>query len=347
MPTVIVIPALRPARPLVDLVRGLAAHEAIETVVVDDGSGPEFAAVFAAVSSLPRTTVLAHATNLGKGAALKTALNHVACSHPPPSVIVSADADGQHVLEDILAVATRAARRPEALVIGVRSFAGEVPRRSRVGNALTRCLVRALIGLRLADTQSGLRAIPPALVPDLLRLRSRRYEFELDMLILCRHRGIEIVEVPIRTVYIERNRGSHFNPLLDSMRIYLLLFRFLLTSLFSTLLDYAVFAAIYWTTASIGWSQIAARGSSCLVNYAAVRAAVFHDRRPHRVTLPRYLLLAFASGLASYGLILFFAETLGLPVLLAKPLAESFLFFANFAIQRDFVFRVSPEELAA
>ena len=70
-----------------------------------------------------------------------------------------------------------------------------------------------------------MRAIPYSLLAALMKIAWQGYEFELDVLLLCRPE-ISIVEVPIRAIYLHRNSSSHFNPLLDSMRISFVLFRF-------------------------------------------------------------------------------------------------------------------------
>ncbi len=75
---VILIPAYKPEPRLVDFVQELTAKGA-RVVVVDDGSGPQFAELFAALRRVGDTVILHHVVNLGKGAALKTGLNHIAC----------------------------------------------------------------------------------------------------------------------------------------------------------------------------------------------------------------------------------------------------------------------------
>jgi putative flippase GtrA len=333
-----VVPAYRPGRSLVDLVGALAEAQVPAIVVVDDGSGPEHQGVFEAVQALPRVHVLKHAVNLGKGAALKTGINHVLCALPEAAGIVTADADGQHHPSDIVRVARKLEANPQALVLGVRDFSSEVPLRSRLGNTMTRGIVRLVIGQRLSDTQTGLRGIPRALLPRLLRIVSSGYEFELDMLIAAKHQGCPVLQVSIRTIYEHGNPSSHFNPLLDSMRIYFVLFRFSILSLVTAALDNLVFYFIYRWTGSVLGAQAVARATAVLFNYSAARRAVFLSRERHRTVLPKYLLLVIASGTLSYALIGFFDAALAVPVIWAKPLAESLLFIANFAIQRDFVF---------
>ena len=164
---VVVIPAWRPGAVLVDVVASLKAA-GYAVVVVDDGSGPASRPVFAQLSA----TVVRHPVNRGKGAALKTGIRVATWVFPELAGVVTADADGQHDPRDIVRVAERFAESPDALVLGARRFDGKVPVRSRLGNSLTRQGLRLVTGLRLADTQTGLRAIPHALLAGLRRIRA-------------------------------------------------------------------------------------------------------------------------------------------------------------------------------
>jgi glycosyltransferase involved in cell wall biosynthesis len=330
------IPAYQPGETLAALIDELIGLGAADIVVVDDGSGPQFAAVFDRIAD--RVHLVRHAVNLGKGAALKTGLNYALVHFPDAAGVVTADADGQHEPADILKVACTLRRNPGALVMGVRAFAGDVPLRSRAGNGLTRVLMHLLIGQRLADTQTGLRGVPSPLIPHLLRLQSSGYEFELDMLIACKHQGSPVLQEPIRTIYLEGNRSSHFHPIFDSMRIYFLLFRFSVLSLLTAGLDNLIFALTFHSTGSIGQSQIAARLVAMLFNYAGARTMVFHSRQRHAIVLPKYVSLVVANGFLSYALIQLIHGRLGTGTIAAKLIAEGLLFIANFAIQRDFVF---------
>jgi len=333
----ILIPAYKPGESLPELVRALLALGVRNIVVVDDGSGPEYRDLFRR-ASLPGVHLVEHAVNLGKGAALKTGLNFALVKFPACPGVVTADADGQHHPEDIVRVAARLAEHPEALVMGVRSFGERVPLRSRLGNDVTRVLMRVVLGQNLADTQTGLRGIPAALIPHLLRLASAGYEFELDMLIACKHQGCPVVQSPIRTIYLEGNKSSHFHPIFDSMRIYFLLFRFSVLSVLTAVLDNVVFALTLPHTRNIGQSQIAGRFVAMVFNYLGARRVVFHSQQRHAVVLPKYVFLVVVNGFLSYALIQLFIRLLGLSAIPAKLTAEGLLFIANFAIQRDFVF---------
>jgi putative flippase GtrA len=321
------------------LIERLAGAGLAAIVVVDDGSGPGYAALFAEVGRFGgRTTVLRHAVNLGKGAALKTGINHILVAYPDCIGVVTADADGQHLPGDVLKVAAALAGHPSSLVLGARRFGAEVPFRSRFGNMVTRAVFRVAAGQSLLDTQTGLRGIPASLLPQLLSIGSNGYDFEIDMLLLGGRSRYTIIEIPIETIYQAGNPSSHFNPLADSMRVFFVLLRFSIVSLLTALVDNVVFVSIFHFTGGILVAQICGRLAAVILNYTAARKAVFLSHEEHRRVLPKYLLVVICSGIVSYGLINFLHAALGINPVYAKIIAESGLFLANFAILRDFVF---------
>ena len=336
---VLLIPAFKPGLSLIEMVETLTERWSRAVIVVDDGSGPAFTSVFDRILGLPGVMVLHHAVNLGKGAALKTGLNYIACTFPNSAGAVTADADGQHSPEDIDGVARKLEQNPDSLILGARSFGTGVPARSRFGNVLTCAMVRLLVGHQLSDTQTGLRGVPLSLIPDLLPLTSNRYEFELDMLITAKHQQCPLLQVPIQTIYLDGNSSSHFNPIFDSMKIYFVLLRFSFVSLLTAILDNVVFLLSFQLSHSIGLSQTMGRLVACIFNYSAARKAVFLSRGRHSSTLPKYLGLVIVGGLTSYALIKLLVSLFPLSPVIAKIIAETILFLANFAIQRDFVFR--------
>jgi glycosyltransferase involved in cell wall biosynthesis len=333
----VAIPAYRPSPDLVDLVRALLFLDWAAVIVVDDGSGPESEPVFRQVISMPRVELRRHAVNLGKGAALKTAINFALCTHPEASGVVTMDADGQHDPNDVRRVAEEFHRNPSALVLGVRDFSGCIPLRSKLGNRITRQVLRATVGQKLADSQTGLRAIPRIMLSGLLHIQASGYEFEMEMLLLAKFLEVKVVEQPIRTIYKEGNKSSHFRPVLDSMRIYWVLVRFVLVALLSAIVDNAAFCALFWATGNLLQSQVAARVASLLVNYPAVRARVFCSHERHRTLLPKYLLLVGVNIILSYFGVRLLTR-LSMSVLLAKLLADGFLFLVSFLVQRGLVF---------
>lgn len=221
----VLIPAWQPNATLHGLVADLSRRGFGKLLLVDDGSSSAYEETFARIGTLPGVEILRHPANLGKGRALKTGFQHLLNTQPYLLGVITADADGQHTPDDVEKVARASRSTYPRFVLGSRIFNRHVPWRSRLGNTLTRWLFGSLTGVRLADTQTGLRGLPLALLPDLLALPGDRYEYEMTALAhLCRT-GHTPVEIPIRTVYLDNNRDSHFRPVWDSMRIYAALLR--------------------------------------------------------------------------------------------------------------------------
>lgn len=334
---VVLIPAYNPGRELERLVDELRAIGLGRIVVVDDGSDQEHAGIFCRIEE--RATVLRHAVNLGKGAALKTGFNHIYTLLSDVVGVVTADADGQHAAGDVAKVASRLASDPMKVVLGSRRFTGQVPWRSLVGNLATRYLFRLLVGRTISDTQTGLRGLPRSLLPSLLSIEGRGYEYEMSMLIALRRLPYGLAEVEIDTIYQTGNAGSHFNPLLDSMRIYLTLFRFSLSSLLASLIDLAVFYSTFKLTENLLLSMLLGRYTiGPLVNFYINRNFVFHSRAGYLIALLKYFLVATILGLLATALVSYAVGSMGFGVLLAKVVVETVLFFASFTVQRDFIF---------
>ncbi|MFT4112580.1 glycosyltransferase [Silvibacterium sp.] len=348
----VLIPAWRPTEALEQLVEELRKQGSFQILVIDDGSGSAYQPIFDRLAA-SGVAVRRHAVNLGKGRALKTGFNTLLTDFPGCIGVVTADADGQHTPHDIARVAraleASTANDGKRAVLGVRSLNANVdanadanvPLRSRFGNTLTRHVFAFIVGVRITDTQTGLRGLPLALLPSLLTLPGERYEYEMTMLAhLCRS-GKPPQEIPIETVYLDRNRGSHFNPVRDSMRIYFVLVRFYISSLLASALDLLLFYLAYTATGSLLLSILLGRVSS-LLNFELNRRFVFRNRasRPASLgaSLWRYYALASGVILLSYGVISLLVYRLHWNALLAKLCVDSCLSLATFSVQRLFVF---------
>ncbi|BAL90528.1 putative glycosyltransferase [Actinoplanes missouriensis 431] len=333
---IVLIPAYQPDQRLVELCRSLGHYR---IVVVDDGSGSAYTAVFNAARAAG-ADVLTLDHNRGKGFALKTGFAHIAARHPGQDV-VCADSDGQHRPDDIAAVAGRVAVTEAAMVLGVRRFTGTVPARSRFGNTVTRGLFRLVTGRSVSDTQTGLRGYPSWVLKWLGDTPGDRFEYELRLLLRAAREDLAIEELEIATVYLDGNRSSHFRPLQDSVRIYRPLlgsvFAFAGSSLLAFAVDAALLAVLVTASGHLIASAIAARLVSATLNYTVNRRTVFGPVAPHRKAAPRYAALALLSLAANVALLRALAGLSGsLPV--AKLVTEVSLFTAGFVIQRAFVF---------
>jgi len=226
----VLVPAWDPDRRLLSLVHSLRELGFGAIIVVNDGSSSLSSEVFAELHPLDRVHLLRHSVNLGKGRAIKNGINHALCNLPGFDLLLTADADGQHAPGDIAGVARAALSHPGKVILGSRGFLKDVPWRSRVGNGLTRHAFAFVTGNRLSDTQTGLRAFPRSLLPELVSLTGERYEYEMNVLALLCCTGRAPLEFPIQTIYIDGNKSSRFSTVRDSFSIYRVLARTLYNS---------------------------------------------------------------------------------------------------------------------
>lgn len=337
----VIIPAYEPTDALATLVDDLGPLNFDPIIVIDDGSSAEGRAMIDSIVQSRPITLLRHRYNRGKGAALKTGFRHTLGLATPVLGVVTVDADGQHLLEDIRRVGDCLRRHPQAMTLGSRTFGRDVPWRSRLGNVLTTALFRLLYGIHIPDTQTGLRALPRSALEALLGIKSDHYEFEMDA--LGRHvaGGNPVVFEPIKTVYLNGNKSSHFNPFFDSLRIWFTLIRFTFSALVASALDLVLFAATFLATGSVPGAMVAGRLAGVLFNFGINRRLVFLYRGGLAQALSRYLLLVVALGSASYAMISLLISTLSASPLLAKVAAETLMFPLSFLVQQKLVFAVA------
>jgi len=347
----LVIPSLNPDEKLIGVVEGAISVGFTDILLVNDGSKPECADRFAQCAVHPQVTVLVHEVNRGKGAALKTAMAYVAQNRPASLGIVTADGDGQHASEDILACAARMTEKGDSVVLGVRDFtAPDVQSRSKFGNRLTSFVFLTGVGLRIRDTQTGLRAIPARYYPVFLATAGDRYEYETNMLLDLKQHHIPYDQLTIRTIYIDENQTSHFHPVRDSIRIYSQIIKFCAGSLLGTAADYLVFLLLSFLlqaaltpTWRILIATVGARAVSSLLNFWCNRSLVFADHSSIRGAFLRYYALAVPQMAVSAGLVRLLTLLLENSAVWlttgCKLLVDTALFLASYQIQKRWVFR--------
>lgn len=341
----IIIPAYKPDQKCINTIEEILKAGFQCVIVVDDGSGPDYAGIFDVLHSISEVTVLKHAANQGKGRALKTAFHYILNQEIPYEAVITADADGQHLVSDMLKVSQQLEKTPGKVILGARNFKEKhVPFRSRFGNEFTRHLFRLSTGAMLTDTQTGLRGIPVRYLAFLLMVLGERFEYEMNMLAALKRKNIEISEVPIETVYIDENKSSHFHPLRDSFHIYKIFIFYGLSGAASFGLD----IGLYWIFIQllreespelfIIFATIAARILSSLFNYYINRNKVFGQGS--KQSLVRYYILAAFIMLMSAGSVHFlYAEWLGRGEIILKVFVDTILFVFGFVAQRAWVFR--------
>ena len=350
----VIIPAYEPDERLIGLLEDFRKENIRDVVIVNDGSGESYAEIFARAGLLLEGiggTILTHEVNRGKGRALKTAFSYVLECYPDAIGVVTADSDGQHTVECIRSVRRRLEEKPSSLVLGVRTFDGEdIPWKSAFGNKLTMRVLAYVSGVRVSDTQTGLRGIPRDFMKRLIDVPGERFEFETQMLLETADR-LPIEEVPIRTIYDSKeNHQTHFNPLKDSIRIYRILgakfIKYIFASLSSSVLDLVLFALFCRLLRGkplplpyVACATVLARILSAAYNFTMNYRVVFRSEEKVRDTVLKYVTLALIQMTLSAALVTFGTFLLPmLPEVLVKVVVDTVLFLVSYHVQRKYIF---------
>ena len=337
---VVLIPAYKPDERLIDLTRELLG-EGLRVLLVDDGGQQTFKHIFDSCRELGAEVAI-HAVNMGKGRALKTGINAALNTWPDLTGIVTADADGQHTPTDILRLLEAMEQHPDKLILGSRAFTGNVPKKSLWGNKITRAVYALVSGIRVGDTQTGLRGLPVCALPAMARIDGERYEYEMNVLLKLRDMNIGVFEVPIETIYINDNAGSHFNPVRDAIKIYAVIFKHLLSYIFSSGLSCVIDVSLYWLFLALGMhraaSNVIARVISSQVNYRMNKNIVF-GKNGGKYSMAKYYALCIVQGAISTGLVWWLPTVLPVSAGFVKIPVDVVLFVFSYMIQRDYVFK--------
>ena len=359
----IVIPSYEPDERLIALLRDFDSRDMGPVIIVNDGSSEQYDPIFNEAESIISHLggkLICYRPNRGKGRALKTAFSYIKDNLPGALGCVTADSDGQHTPDCISSIKDALIAHPENLILGVREFKkSEIPWKSWYGNNITIKVFAYVSGMKVNDTQSGLRGIPFRFMTELIGCKGERFEFETQMLLECAGR-YDLTEVPIKTVYDSKdNHQTHFDPVKDSIRIYRLLckkfFKFVFASLSSFVVDILLFqlivilmekafplmeAAAIAATATFG-----ARIISCVYNYLINYKFVFNSRASRAVSLTKYALLAIIQMSLSAALVALIVYIFpGCWKALIKCIIDTVLFFLSYTVQQKIVFRAPKKE---
>ncbi|MBR2846978.1 MAG: bifunctional glycosyltransferase family 2/GtrA family protein [Clostridia bacterium] len=330
------IPAYKPSELLIDMLEEIK-DTPLTPVVIDDGSGSEFAEIFEKAKEY--APVIAHEVNKGKGAALKTGYTYIKENFAEDVVIVTMDSDGQHRTEDAIRLCNMAMENPGALILGSRKLAENVPLRSQFGNTLTRFVYQISTGIKVHDTQTGLRAFSANLIPFMNSIGGDRYEYEINVLLDCTRADIPIIETEIPTIYLDNNSASHFNPLRDSIKIYKEILKFSASSLLSFLVDYALYTLLFIFTGQLQISHIGARILSSVFNFTVNKKLVFKSKGNTAKSASGYFALVAVIIVLSTFVLSFFVNVCGINEFAAKILTELIFFVFSWFAQHFVVFK--------
>ena len=347
---VILIPSLEPDDRLPAYMRRLLEAGFTRAVVVDDGSSEKYQPIFNELAEMEGVTVLHHEVNRGKGCALKTGYGYIRDNIPEASGVITADADGQHTVEDCWKLAQALTEDRRVLYLGSRDFdLPNVPPKSRFGNKTTSLVFKLFYGHWLPDTQTGLRAFKREDLQFMIDVPGERFEYEMQVLIACARAKMDMVPITIETVYENENEGTHFHPIRDSYRIYKVILgnfiKFMGASLLSTGVDKLilhVMANFVLTnvTHCDFFSALIARAVSAPLNFTLNCKYVFKDKISQK-TITRYVLLAAVIMFLQAVLLENVMKWLSIPkflIVLVSFAVDTVLYFLSYHVQNKWVF---------
>ena len=354
----IVIPSYEPDERLIDLLHDLDNKAMGPVIIINDGSSEEYDHFFKEAESIITKRggkLISYRPNRGKGRALKTAFSYISENMPDVTGCVTADSDGQHTPECIATIINALKEHPDNLILGVRQFNKEdIPWKSWFGNTLTIKVFSYVAGMKVNDTQSGLRGIPLQFMKELINCKGERFEFEMQMLLDCAGR-YNLTEIPIKTVYESKdNHQTHFRPVNDSLRIYRILGKKFIKFVFSSVSSFVIDILLFYLFISfykddfpglyVTISTIGARVLSAFYNYLINYKFVFKSQAARSVSLTKYALLAIIQMSLSAGIVSLFVFLLPkIPETIIKCIIDTLLFFLSYTVQQKLVFR-SPKK---
>lgn len=350
----ILIPSLNPDEKLLKTIEGLKEVGFKNFVIVDDGSDAKHQKNFPATDKENNFIVLRHSFNKGKGAAIKTAFKFILKYSTTIEGVITVDGDGQHAPEDVKKCAEALLNEGDKIILGCRDFSlPQVPSRSKFGNNTTKFIFKTLCGIKISDTQTGLRGFPVKHLPFMLNIKGERFEYETNMLLKFKQAGIELHEVTIATLYDEEDHVSHFKTIRDSIRVYRFILGFILSSAASAIIDVLLFYILdkfcggIFGSMKIILSNVIARAVSSVVNFSINQSQVFDFDGNKKKAFFRYYALAIPQLLVSTLLVsilsFIFASSPEIETVL-KLIVDIVLFFISYRIQQTWVFSTAKKK---
>jgi glycosyltransferase involved in cell wall biosynthesis len=212
--TCVLIPTYNNSGTLAAVINDVAKYTR-HIIVVNDGSTDDTASLLQGFDFI---RVVNHPVNQGKGLALRAGFAFA--RQQGYQHAISIDSDGQHFAKDLFRFLEALEKNPSAIVIGARNMdQAAVPGGSSFGNKFSNFWFKVETGITMPDTQSGYRLYPLEPLQS-IRFITRRFEFEIEVLVRAAWKGVNIVSVPVAVYYAPKEtRISHFRPVKDFVRI--------------------------------------------------------------------------------------------------------------------------------
>lgn len=333
---VILIPSYEPDDKLIKLVDEINFKK-LDIVIVDDGSGIEYKNIFD--SCKKKAHIISYKKNKGKGYALKTGIKYIKNTYKENYVIVTMDCDGQHRINDAIKLYKYVSNSGNTLFLGKRIRGKNTPLRSKLGNIITMLVYKIITHQLIYDTQTGLRAFSDELTDYMLKIEGKRFEYEMNVLLNLKRKGINVKEIEISTIYLENNKGTHFKTIRDSYLIYKDIFKFSCSSIMSFLIDFILYSTLFTLFKNISISNILARTISATINYNLNRKIVFKNEDNIYKSFTKYVLLCILILFLNTIILNILVKIVIINAFIAKIITELLLFIFSYFVQKNFIFK--------
>ncbi|QRM88855.1 DUF2062 domain-containing protein [Lacinutrix sp. WUR7] len=214
----VLIPTYNNERTLRRVIDGVLQYTK-NIIIINDGATDSTSQILENYTQLQHILV---PQNQGKGNALRQGF--IKATTLGYDYAITIDSDGQHFPEDIpiFVEALEQAENKNLLLIGARNMEQEgVPGKSSFGNKFSNFWFWFETGIKLTDTQSGFRMYPLKAL-EKLKFYTKKFEFEIEVIVKSAWNDVEVKNIPIKVLYDENERVSHFRPFKDFTRISIL-----------------------------------------------------------------------------------------------------------------------------
>lgn len=334
--TLIIIPSLNPDEKILTVVKTLKLKGFTNFLIINDGSEEENNHYFNSLKQDYGCEIITNKKNNGKGNALKQGFNRAIIMVNVESVI-TVDDDNQHKADDVLNVKKHL--KIGHITLGSRIFTKDVPFKSYIGNKISSILFKYITKSNISDTQTGLRGMYIEDLKKIIEIDGERFDYEMNVILNLNRLSLNIVEVPIKTVYIENNETSHFKVITDTLKICSVIFKFLLSSLLCFCVDFTLFILLHYLILAdnVFIPVLLSRMVSSFLNYKINYKVVFNSNKKSKTIMYKYYVLIFVIMILSSTLTTFF-KGLG-NIILVKMVVDSLLFIFNYNMQRKYIFK--------
>ena len=220
MHSFLIIPAFKPNKRLISLIKLLNKIGNLKILVVNNGNSAKYNKFFEDLSQYNNIETISVKNNLGKGHGIKMGLKFIKNKDCNINACIFADADGQHTFDDIMKILNYCNNHDirKNIILGARQHNIHSPILNRIGNYFYNLFFNSKYKSRVNDCLSGLRAVSFKDIELLINIKENDFRFEIETLKKFIKNKYNIIEVKVSSTYF-KDKKSHFLKVKDSIKL--------------------------------------------------------------------------------------------------------------------------------